>query len=211
MDIKIKEWKRKYGRVYRLFYNDEPYYFRAMNMGEFRRISLMEDMQEKELVILVNGVLYPRVTDLDDLPSGLAERLVLLISNVTNITEENIVHKVSQARDALGITDNILALQIEIIKNLNYTPDVVDNMSLDEFVRAVVLAEAVVGRPLIAGGMDDKPQQEETGEDTSRPGDPDQFVEVSNMKTIDEMEGVANENANRLRKIYDRKKRLVRG
>ena len=207
---RIKEWKRRYGKVYKVVHNGDPYFFRAMNIGEFRRISLMDDMVEKEHVILTNGILWPTVRELDDLPSGLAERLVMYISNATNITEESMVRKVSEARDRLGITDNILSLQIELIKSLNYTPDVVDSMGFDEFVRAVVMAEAVLGRPLIAGSLDDSPQTQQQ-DDISSPGGPEPIVDVSNMKTIDEMEDVANRNADRLKRVWQKKKRLVRG
>lgn len=203
----ISSWKSKW-KVYKVDFFGEHYFFRAMNVGEFRKISLIEDMHEKERIILTKGVLWPKVSGLDNLLSGIAERLVLLISNATNITEETIIQKVGEARDRLGITDNILALQIEIVKNLNYTPDKVDEMSFDEFIDSVVLAEAVVGRPLIAGGLEE-PLPERNQVDS--PGMDPEPIELSNMKDIRQQEGVANENAVRLREAYLKKKRLMRG
>jgi hypothetical protein len=203
----ISSWKSRW-KIYKVDFFGDSYFFRAMNVGEFRKISLIEDLQEKERIILTKGVLWPKVDDLDDLLSGIAERLVLLVSNATNITEETIIQKVGEARDRLGITDNILALQIEIVKNLNYTPDKVDAMSFDEFIDAVVLAEAIVGRPLIAGGLEE-PLPESPQADS--PGPAPEPIELSNMKDIRQHEGVANENAVRLREMYLRKKRLTHG
>lgn len=202
---KIELWKRKYGKVYRTRIMGDDFYFRAMNIGEFRKISMIDDLEQKELAILSIGVLFPDVKTLDDLISGTAEKLILYISNVTNITDETMMQKVSEARDRLGITDNILSLQIEIIKCLNYTPKQVEAMSLEEFVEAVVLAEAMLGKPLIAAGKDDGQGEPTITVDSQTQPSP---VELGDMKSIDQMENVANKNAVGLRESYLRKKRM---
>jgi len=194
----IEELKKKWGKVYRVVLFGDTYLFRALRIGEFRDVSLIDEPEVKELAILSRGLLSPKVTVLDDLLSGIAEFLIGVISKVTDISEDTLAQKMSEARDRLGITDNILSLEIEIIKHLNYTPDRVNDMSLVEFTEALAMAEAVAGRPLLSTGKEE-------------PGPAAHFQsegeEMADPKNPAQMEEVANRNAMRLAHNYVRGKK----
>lgn len=154
-NLMIQKWKRMYGHVYKIIISGDTWYYRALRMCEIRAVSTCIDQEEKELSILKSGVLHPTVSNLNNITAGAAEALVLLISRVTDATEESILRKVSEQRDKLGMSDDYLKWKVEIIRSLNYTPEQVDEMTIDEFVGALVLAEEVQGRPLVASGEDD--------------------------------------------------------
>lgn len=187
---------------YRLRFHDETYIYRPLTIGEFREVSLIEDTFEKEARILAFGLVSPGTAH-GDLPSGLAEALVVLISKVTDITEDRIIQEISHARDRLGITDNILTWKVEIIKHLHYTPRQVDAMTLEEFMDAIALVEVVNGgQPLVAASREDEPAP---AADTLE--GPEPVVDVPDMKDISHMENVAAQNAENLRHIYRRTKK----
>lgn len=193
----------KSDRIYRTNILGEDYVFRPLSIGEFRQVSLVEDSEEKELGILSRALVSPKVEKLDDLLSGVAECLIAAVSSVTDITEESLMRKVQEERDRLGVTDNILALELEVIRHLNYTPDRVRDMSIDEFVEAVVMAEVIAGKPLIASGGDDSTRaSREAHEPAEESADP---------RNRAEMEDVARRSAERLIDKYRRGKEDRRG
>lgn len=193
--------KQRHRRVYRHWSNGSEYFYRPLSVGEFRAISLTEDLQEKENTILRKGLLHPEM-DPGDLPSGVAENLVMLISKVTDITESRIIEEITAARDRLSITDNILGWKLEIIKNLHYKPEEVDAMNLPQFMDAIALVEAMVGRPLVAAGPEDAPTQETPSTDMGAPDE----IDVPDMKDTRHMENVADANARQLRELWRKKK-----
>jgi len=150
----IGKWKKQFKRVFKATLSGTTWYYRRLTVGEIRKISLCEDQEQKELLILQSGFLQPIIETLNDIPAGSADSLVSLISRVTEATEENILKKISEERDRLGMSDDYLKWKVEIIKTLNYTPRDIDAMSIDEFVEALVMAEEVQGRPLVASGKD---------------------------------------------------------
>lgn len=200
----INKWKKKYKRVFKTELSGIPWYYRRLSVGEIRTISLCEDQEQKELLILQIGVIYPTIKSLNDVPAGASDNLVSLISKVTGATEENILDLVSKERDRLGMSDDYLKWKIEIIKTLNYTPKDVDNMTMDEFVEALVMAEEVQGRPLVSSGKDDGTSVQP---DTNNLSSPD---EIDNADPGD----IANSAAAKLRTEYitnkKRRRRLGR-
>jgi hypothetical protein len=154
-NLMVQKWKKAYRHVYRTTISGEQWYYRALRMHEIRTVSMCTDQEDKELSILQYGVIHPVIKDLNSIIAGAAETLVLLISKVTDATEGSILRKVNEERDRLGMSDDYLKWKVEIIKSLNYTPEQVDGMTIDEFVRALVLSEEVQGRPLVASGDDD--------------------------------------------------------
>lgn len=195
----MEELKKKWGKIYKAVVFGETYLYRALRIGEFREVSLIDEPEDKELAILRLGVLSPKIASLDDLLSGVAEILIGLVSRVTDISEDTLSQKVSEARDNLGITDNVLSLEVEIIRNLNYTPDRVKGMTLDEFAEALAMAEAVAGKPLLSTGKEERPAA--IREDTS-------LEEVADPRDPNQMEEVANRSAMRLAQNYARGRRI---
>lgn len=152
---------------------------------------MMDEPSEKEQFILHRAVLSHEIF-LDAVPSGLAENLLLLIAKTTDISEESILQKVQASRDKLGMADDFFRWKVHIIKSLNYTPEQVDKMTIDKFLECVVLAEEVLGAPLVAVGKDD-------GVDVHRETPSmDQPEEIENA----DMNQVANNMQHHLREFY---------
>jgi hypothetical protein len=202
MTLLLRKVKERWGRVYKATILGAEYIFRPLRVGEYRDVSIMEDMEAKELKILSTSLLSPKVNMLDDLLSGVAELLISMITNVTDINENSLMRKVSEARDRLGITDNILGLQIEIVKNLNYTPDQVYQMDFEKFVESICLVEAMTGKPLVAAQPDTSPR---VSTEVDRPGDP-QPIEIADVRDMSQMQDVADRNAENLRVAYLKRK-----
>ena len=211
MEEQIEKWKAEFGKVYRITMLRQDYIFRPLHMSEYHLVSQSEDPVEKEMIILSRGVLYPKI-DLATIPSGVAERLVLYISSITNITEETILQKVQEKRDKLGISDDYLKWKCHIIKALNYKPEEVDAMNLDKFIEALVMTEEVLQAPLISVGSDEA-ELPPAGPDTDAPEEteilplkkgeiPKPVLETQAAGTVDE-----------LRRVYaeEKKRRVVNG
>ena len=194
----IRKWKKMYGRVFRCVIQDDVWYYRALRLGEVRTVSMCEDQEQKELMILKCGIIHPKIEDLEGITAGAADRLVLLISGVTGADEESILKRVSDERDKLGISDDYLKWKVQIIKTLNYNPDEVDRMTMDDFVRAIVLTEEVQGRPLVSVGKDDGT--------TAQPVEEEEEGELENVDTST----AANISERRLRARYVAEKQKKR-
>lgn len=194
----INKWKKEHKRVFKVEISGNVFYYRRLTVGEIRTVSLCEDQEQKELRILKSGVLHPQINTLLDIPAGAADNLVSLISKVTEATEESILKKVSDERDRMGMTDDYLKWKVEIIKTLNYTPREIDKMTIDEFVEALVMAEEVQGRPLVASGEDDGSSISEPATKTTDTSLPTEGVETNDPLSQD----VANSLAIRLRNEY---------
>lgn len=143
--------KRLYPKLYKFRSCDQDWYFRPLNIGEYRQVSVQDEPDLKESTILSFGLVWP-ILSFADIPSGTAEHLVMFITQVTDINEGSVLQKVQEKRDSLGMTDDILRWKIQIVKHLNYTPDQVDAMSLDKFVESLILVEEMIGMPLVAQG-----------------------------------------------------------
>ena len=210
MEEQINKWKAEFGKVYRIRMLHQDYIFRPLRMSEYHQISQQEDPVEKELIILSRGVLHPKI-DLDTIPSGVAERLVLYISHVTNITEETILQKVQEKRDALGMTDDYLKWKCHLIKALNYKPEEVDAMNLDQFIEALVMAEEVLGAPLISAGSDEA-ELPQPDPDTSPPEE-NQMLPLNKGEIPGPvLETQADGTVDELRRVYaqEKKRRVVK-
>ncbi len=203
MEEQIAKWKAEFGKIYRVRLMNQDYIFRPLLMSEYHTVAQQDDPVEKENIILSRGVLYPPI-DLSTIPSGVAERLVIYISQATNITEDTIIQKVQEKRDLLGMTDDYLKWKCHLIRTLNYKPEEVDAMSLDKFINALVMAEEVLGAPLISIGTDE-----------------DELPQVrSNTEQAEEQEVEhiehsvqADQSVQELKQIYarEKKKRVVNG
>ena len=189
------------GKKYVIRFFDDEYVIRPLNVGEYRTISMIDGMEEKQLAILKAGVITPPITSLDTILSGIAETLVLQISNLTDINESSMATKVAAERDRLGVTDDMLSFKLEIVKYLNYTPRQVDEMSIDDFVEAIVLVEAITNKPLVASGKDDGVRAKKTSISE------ESALESADPKDRVAMEQVANKNAIRLQQVYLMKKK----
>lgn len=197
MEEQIKKWKAEFGKVYRITLLKQDYIFRPLRMNEFHLISQTDDPIEKEMIILHQGILYPKI-DLSQIPSGVAERLVLYISQITNITEESILRKVQEKRDKLGMTDDYLKWKCHLIKTLNYKPEEVDAMNFDQFIEALVMAEEVLGAPLVTIGSDEA-ELPEAGPDVGPPEEQEVDQVVHNAQ--------AEQTVDDLRRVYVREKK----
>ncbi len=213
MDRQIKRWKAQYGKIYRINVLKQDYIFRSLLMGEYHRVSQQDDPVEKERIILTCGVLYPNI-NLTTIPSGVAERLVICISQVTNITEKTITDKVQEKRDELGMTDDYLKWKCQMIKALNYKPEEIDNMTFDRFVEALVMAEEVLGAPLVAIGPEEEAMPQENPVD-QKPQEEEQVVPLTKGGEIPRavLETQADQTVKDLKLIYarEKKKRVVNG
>lgn len=212
MEKQIKRWKAQYGKIYRINLLKQDYIYRSLLMGEYHHVSQQDDPVEKEKIILSCGVLHPNI-NLATIPSGIAERLVICISQITDITEKTIIDKVQEKRDELGLTDDYLKWKCQMIKALNYKPEEVDAMTFDQFVTALVMAEEVLGAPLVVIGQeeDELPQ---APPDTAPPEEADQVVPLEKgevPKAV--LETQADQTVDDLRRIYKREKnkRVVNG
>lgn len=148
----IEDLKKQYGRVFKYSKDGVDYIYRPLCMGEYHHLSRIEDVAEMELKTLQYGIVSHKIKTMNDIPSGVAESLVLLISKVTNISLEVILAKVQQYRDEMGMADDYIRWKSQLIKCLNYTPEQIDSMSVDEFAKNLVMAEEVVGMPFVTMG-----------------------------------------------------------
>ncbi len=213
MEEQIKKWKKQYGKIYSVELLGNTYIFRSLLMGEYHNVSKEDDVILKEQIILNHGVLHPLSISISNIPSGVAEKLVLYISQATGISEKSILDKVQEKRDQLGITDDYLKWKTKIIQSLNYTPDQVDSMSFDKFIESLVMAEEVLQTPLVAVGSDEAelPQSELP---TGPPEEGDAVLPLNKGESPRPvLENQAAETVDQLRRVYsqEKKRRVISG
>ena len=123
---------------------------RPMTRREF--YGLQNDQQFNPLTIQDKMVraclLWPTLEDLDDCLGGISDYILRATVKITGFTEENdLIDGVNEGREYSMTLD--AAITMFICKAFpKYTPDDIENMTLEKQMRNVAMAEQILGIPL---------------------------------------------------------------
>ena len=148
----ISQWKRKYGRIFKVEVLNQPYYYRRLNIGELSlHFNFNVNQIDKEDEIVSSVLIHP-IIDLKNSPAGVITFLYkCVISSTGCLDEENISYLINTARVSVDsdFNSDIMTWKLAILQIFpGYTFEHLDEMSLFDFFKLVAICENVTGQKL---------------------------------------------------------------
>jgi len=158
MNGKIKEWKKKYGKVYKTKAEGKEYIFRTLNVGETCEILALfqkNSIEEAEDFAL-RAVLYPEDFNLDNLSNVAAKKLAEQILELSRIFDPRGIQEIIvKAREhaSESLKNDFFRWKLDLMGIFpSYKLSDLDDMSIQEFFKLIALAEEMLGKKLINDG-----------------------------------------------------------
>lgn len=138
----IAQWKAQYGQIFKNVFKDKTFVFRAINLREFQSLSRSTlNSAESEDEVLNAAVIYPDNPDFDSLPAGFVGNLAAEILDVSGFQNPK-----SATEKLEGFRSDVLFLmKAMIIATMpDYTEEQLDNLTFNQLLSKVVLAEKII-------------------------------------------------------------------
>ena len=157
-EYKIAELKDRYRAIYSIHNNGIDYVFRALSFKEFDSASNLEassaDQEEK---VIDFCLLWPENVDLDTIPAGFVTSLADEILSVSGFTDISYSKQLLEQKRAEAMEDIRSTMKTFIVTAMPAIhPNEVDDMTFEEAVENVALAEQILKMHQNVNGMEDQ-------------------------------------------------------
>lgn len=152
----LLEWKRIYGKIYRIHLKDSDYFYRALKLSECEYVQSLinqENSSDLEDYILNTSVLYPDPSVLDKKPAGVVKCLIdAIIASAGFFTSESLEQTLVATQDAIqeANQNDFFQWKLIILQTLpGYTFEDLENMTPFDFFFLVRVCEQIHEKPLV--------------------------------------------------------------